>query len=292
MNPPEQAPPLDARPTASDHEQRRLQILLSALRRGDLREAHRLAEVLLAADRSAPWLYEEILQPLLDSTGVAWEEGRTSVEEEHSLSAAITDLLARLAAPPPEHAASRGVVVLAAAPGERHQLGLAMVQDTLHRDGWTVSLPGELPYGELVRHCLRLDGDLTVVGISLHSATRRAALRAGIAELRAAVPRVPIVLGGLAVRQSPDLPADVGADGSATVCGVVDLVHRLTNPLTPREQEVLVRVAAGLNNAEIAGELGTAPSTVKTQLERIYLKCGRGDRAAAVAQALRSGWIR
>jgi DNA-binding CsgD family transcriptional regulator/methanogenic corrinoid protein MtbC1 len=292
VNPTGEPPPLVARPTVIDHEQRRLQILLSALCRGDLREAHRAAEVLLAADRSAAWLYEEILQPLLDSTGAAWEEGRTSVEEEHSLSAAVTDLLARLAAPPPERAASRGVVVLAAAPGERHQLGLAMVRDSLHRDGWTVSLPGELPYGELVRHCLRLDGDLALIGISLHSPARRAALRAGIAELRAAVPRVPVVLGGLAVRQCPDLPADVGADGTATVSGVGDLVERLSNPLTPREQDVLVRVAAGLTNAEIARELGTAPSTVKTQLERIYIKCGRGDRAAAVAHALRSSWIR
>jgi hypothetical protein len=42
---------------------------------------------------------------------------------------------------------------------------------------------------------------------------------------------------------------------------------------------------------EVAEQLVLSPSTVKTHFEHIYEKLGVGDRAAAVAQALRSGLI-
>lgn len=42
--------------------------------------------------------------------------------------------------------------------------------------------------------------------------------------------------------------------------------------LTPREEEVLARVAAGRSDKEIADELGTALSTVKNHLASVYAK--------------------
>ncbi|MEA2285186.1 MAG: two-component system, NarL family, nitrate/nitrite response regulator NarL, partial [Solirubrobacteraceae bacterium] len=41
----------------------------------------------------------------------------------------------------------------------------------------------------------------------------------------------------------------------------------------------------------IAEQLFLSPATVKTHFEHIYEKLGVGDRAAAVAQALRTGLI-
>ncbi len=60
--------------------------------------------------------------------------------------------------------------------------------------------------------------------------------------------------------------------------------------LTPREQDVLRMVAAGLTNQEIRDRLNLSEATVKTHVARILLKTGSRDRAGAVALAYRSGF--
>ena len=62
-------------------------------------------------------------------------------------------------------------------------------------------------------------------------------------------------------------------------------------PLSEREIEVLRLAAEGLSGPGIAERLVLSPATVKTHFEHIYEKLGVGDRAAAVAQALRTGLI-
>ena len=57
--------------------------------------------------------------------------------------------------------------------------------------------------------------------------------------------------------------------------------------LSAREAEVLAMIARGLSIPAMAKELYLAPSTVKTHVQRLYEKLGVGDRAAAVAEAMR-----
>lgn len=61
--------------------------------------------------------------------------------------------------------------------------------------------------------------------------------------------------------------------------------------LSARELEVLTLAAEGFSGPRIAERLTVSPATVKTHFEHIYEKLGVGDRAAAVAHALRSGVI-
>jgi DNA-binding NarL/FixJ family response regulator len=62
-------------------------------------------------------------------------------------------------------------------------------------------------------------------------------------------------------------------------------------PLSPREVQVLSAAARGLSVVAIAETLTISPATVKTHLEHIYRKLGVRDRTAAVANALRAGFI-
>jgi two-component system, NarL family, nitrate/nitrite response regulator NarL len=80
---------------------------------------------------------------------------------------------------------------------------------------------------------------------------------------------------------SPDLAA-----------GLAGEIRRRNEPdvpvLSPREREVLKLIANGRSIPAIAKELYLAPSTVKTHVQRLYEKLGVSDRAAAVAEAMRS----
>ncbi|MFB7569310.1 response regulator [Streptomyces sp. NPDC056165] len=62
--------------------------------------------------------------------------------------------------------------------------------------------------------------------------------------------------------------------------------------LTVREREVLVQVAGGYSNDEIAERLEVSPLTVKTHVNRAMAKLGARDRAQLVVIAYESGLVR
>lgn len=62
--------------------------------------------------------------------------------------------------------------------------------------------------------------------------------------------------------------------------------------LTPRELEVLRRMARGLSNGELAEELILSEATVKTHVARIFAKLQLRDRVQAVVLAYETGLVR
>ncbi|MGI5240603.1 response regulator [Dactylosporangium sp. CA-139066] len=67
--------------------------------------------------------------------------------------------------------------------------------------------------------------------------------------------------------------------------------HPLLDTLTDREREVLVLVAEGLSNDEIAAQLVISPATARTHVSRIMAKLAARDRAQLVVAAYRSGLL-
>ena len=70
-----------------------------------------------------------------------------------------------------------------------------------------------------------------------------------------------------------------------------DVTNRDLDRLTEREREVLIHMALGLTNQEIADELHVSESTVKTHVKHILTKLNLRDRIHAVVYAYETGLI-
>lgn len=84
---------------------------------------------------------------------------------------------------------------------------------------------------------------------------------------------------------------------AALVDEVAQLSQAIRKParpddLSPREMDVLRRLARGLTNRQIAAELVVGEETVKSHVASILSKLGLENRAQVAAYALRQGWIK
>ena len=94
-----------------------------------------------------------------------------------------------------------------------------------------------------------------------------------------------------------ELIAAVHALSQGLIVGAPTLLFESENepvergPLTERESEVLGLLAKGLANKQIAASLGISEHTVKFHVSSIYTKLNVTNRAEAVREGLRGGWI-
>ena len=90
-------------------------------------------------------------------------------------------------------------------------------------------------------------------------------------------------------RDEPSLPPEITRrllSGLGAGSGGGD---ELAEPLTEREEEVLVLVAEGLSNRGVAERLHVSETTVRTHVSRILAKLGVKNRVQAALYALRTG---
>ncbi len=160
---------------------------------------------------------------------------------------------------------------------------------TLHRIGQCAAL-----------HHERLDGSgypkgLTADAIPISARILAAAdVYAALRQPRPHRPALDVPAAGQLLR---DEVAGGRLDGDAVNAVLVAAGHRvrrragLPGGLTPREVDVLVQLARGRSNRQIAESLGVSRRTVTSHLEHVYAKLGVSGRTEAALFAMRHGLV-
>ena len=189
--------------------------LEARLMAGDARGAWGVIEAALAAGTELEDVYLDVITPAMRSIGARWEAGDLDIAVEHRASGIAHRLIGRLGPRFGRRGRTRGTVLLGTPPGERHSLPMAMLGDLLRGTGWEVSdIGADLPVDAFVR-ALQTSPDVTAIGVSISSPEGLEHAPELFAALTEAAPDVPVVVGGVAVRDR-EHAVSMGATGYAS----------------------------------------------------------------------------
>jgi hypothetical protein len=175
--------------------------LLSALVDGDAATGFRLASKLLDEGVSFEQLVTDVLAPVQHELGRRWAMNELGIADEHAASAAIEELLIRLAA---TLDAPRGPkVVVACAEHDMHALGSRVVSSLLTLDGFrALPLGPSIPPRDLAEYLEVQEPLALALSVSVASALADAARSIAVAHA-ANVPVVAHRLGADAFAPTP-----------------------------------------------------------------------------------------
>jgi DNA-binding NarL/FixJ family response regulator len=183
-------------------------------------------------------------------------------------------------------------------------VNIAIMSPLAERRDWLLGATGAEPTIRIIGaaatfpflRSLITEASADVAVIDLQSDLEPGVVREWLAEIG---DLVPIVLAGDA--SAEQIIQAIKAIGSGLMILDGALLRQLTRgvdedapstePLTPRETQVLDLLADGLGNKEIAARLNISEHTIKFHIRSILGKLGASSRTEAVSRGLRSGLI-
>jgi methanogenic corrinoid protein MtbC1 len=180
-----------------------------ALLAGAPRDAERVIAEAIQAGLAEGTIDDLIITPALRLVGDLWADGRLTVAEEHmatSISLRVITLQREAFRAARQRASQR--VLLCAAEGERHVVGLEMAASLILSAGYDVRLLGaDVPIGQIGR---AIDNhDPTVIGFTTATSLTSVNLPAAFAAVRERRPEIGVLVGGRGVDARWPLAWDV-----------------------------------------------------------------------------------
>jgi MerR family transcriptional regulator, light-induced transcriptional regulator len=165
---------------------------------------------------SAEEAITEVAQPALDRIGELWSAGEATVAQEHHLTEIVRGKLVSLLNG--SISGTRGRIVLACVPEERHECGLLALAVLLHADGWqVVYLGADTPLENAFDLAKALEADAIGLSATMPEAARQAEPQ--VDRLASSFPELSVVRGGSAwngraPREAIDQLAKIAASSS------------------------------------------------------------------------------
>jgi len=183
---------------------------------GDRRKASDL--ILGAVHRGMPIrdVYLSVLLPAMQELGRMWERNEIDVAEEHFCTATTEMVLSQLYSHLPRTQPNGKTVVLAAAEGNYHQIGVRMVSDFFEMAGWrSIYLGASVPGHDLALAVFDFNADVLAIAACMFNQVQ--AVGDAIATVRSCPEAmgVRIIVGGRGFDGTGDLWTAMGADALA-----------------------------------------------------------------------------
>lgn len=201
---------------------------LDALQKNDLELFRQRVEGARRVTRAEEFI-ERLAAPLTSAVGDAWLSGDLPVFAEHYFSRFLREQLGCYGRPA-ACGYGKPMVILANPSGERHTLGLAMLDAALQEQGVeTAMLEGDLPVGELVNAAVAYGVQVVALSASLSFSPK--ILGGMVAQLRSNLPsHIAIWLGGMGSQKLCALPN--GVQGMSSIQEAVAASKRLLGEAT------------------------------------------------------------
>lgn len=161
--------------------------------------------------------YADVLAASQREVGARWARADITVADEHRATAVTQYVLAALYPASASADRTRGDATVTGVAGEHHQLGAAIVADSLEADDWDVAFLGtDLPHDAITAAIERQGPSL--IGISATLPTNLPAVIDLVLRIRAtpAASTATLIGGGGALSAAPDLCRELGLAGPAS----------------------------------------------------------------------------
>ena len=201
---------------------------LLAILEGDRRAASRVVMDAVAGGVSIRDAYNHILLPVQREVGRMWHINELSVAEEHFATATTRSVMAQLCALAKAREPVGLTLIVAAAEGNTHDLGVRVVADFFELAGWRViELGADVPAVDLVRAVVDYGAD--AVAISGAMPSQISTIEDSVSMLRRDLSPCPVIIvGGPAFGGCPESATRIGADGyAASAEEAIELAHAL-----------------------------------------------------------------
>ncbi len=200
---------------------------LTALLEGQRHHCVAIAEQAVSSAEELQQFYLQVIQPAMYEIGMLWENGIISVAQEHLASAIVARVMASINSIDIQKKRSSGKAVIAAAPGEYHEIGAWMISDLLEHDGWQIRYLGaNTPIADLLDLLRSFQPEILVLSVTMPFNILQA--REIVATVRNDynLGKVRIMVGGRIFNDIDGLWQSTGAHGfSANVQGAVKLAR-------------------------------------------------------------------
>jgi methanogenic corrinoid protein MtbC1 len=154
---------------------------------------------------------EQVAQPLTVAVGEKWSSGELSIFVEHYYTQQMSLILTNAAIRKERDSKNIPRILLTTLSGEKHTLGLAMVQALLfNENACCINLGAELPLSEFQKAAK--DYHVNIVGLSFSSAFPKRTMLPALTELRRNLPaEIDLWIGGTGAKQISVLPDGIQA---------------------------------------------------------------------------------
>ena len=175
-------------------------------------------------------LIHQVIVPLIERIGAAWEGGEISAAEEHAASAVVKEVLLSSSRPFVNTGDSPNLIV-ATPVGQIHELGAVLIVSIARRAGWEVTYLGpSLPAHEIARAAI--SNKSLAVALSIVYPGDDGSLPAELLELRKSLPdSLPILAGGRCAPAYQKTLSAIGATQPTDLDSLRSFLEGLRKPL-------------------------------------------------------------